>query len=96
MLLTLEEHRGPPEEVKHQSLSQPRIVDVPHVQPALISTIVVVEELFEGMRSETSLVVIRHAVGAVLVVVDSVDVDAEEAVSHVSMGLRHFHDRDFC
>jgi len=84
--LTLKEHRGPSEEVKHQPLSQPCIVDVSHVQSTLVPTIIVVEELFKRMRSETSLIVVRHAVGAMLVVVDSVDVDAEEAVSHVSKG----------
>lgn len=39
------------------------------------------------MRSEASLVVVRHAVRAVLVVVDAVDIDAEKAISHVSMVL---------
>ena len=61
------------------------MVDVSHIQPALIATIVVVKELLESMRSEASLVVVRHAVRAMFVVVDSIDVDAEEAVFHVSM-----------
>jgi len=56
--LTLKEHSGPSEEVKHQPLSQPSIVDISHIQPALIPAIIVVEELFKRMRSETSLVVI--------------------------------------
>jgi len=80
-LPTLKEHSGPSEEVKHQSLSKPRMVDVSHIQAAFIPTIIVVEELFKGMRSEAPLIIIRHAIGAMLVVVDSVDVDAEEAVT---------------
>jgi len=84
--LTLEEHRGPSEEIKHQPLSQPRIVDISHIQAALVPTIIVIEELFKRMRSEPSLVVVGHAVGAMLVVVDSVDVDAEQAVSSCQRG----------
>ena len=78
--LTLKERSPPPKEIQHKRLSPPRREQLLDRQTALMVPIVLGEEILKVLRPKAALVVVAHAVAAVLGPVHALRVDAEEGV----------------
>ena len=80
MKLTLKECRSPPKKVKHKRLPLPRAKQLVRRQSALVILIILGEEILKVLWPETTLVIVAHAVAAVLGLVHVPGIESEEWV----------------
>lgn len=78
--LTFQKRSTPAKEIKSHSLALVRPQQVPSIHTPLVAPVVLCKKVLKLLRAEPALVVEAHRVGAVLVLVQVGNVDAEEGI----------------